>query len=89
MRKRRLKTLRINPELKEKMKRSAVMIDTKILQYVCPNNRNGESATAASGHFFRVSTSEKLNGKRRPICPYCKTKTKMIEFKGDEDDNSR
>jgi hypothetical protein len=63
----------------EKLKKSAILADSKSLEYACPNNRS--SIQANGGHWYRVCTSETLNAKKRPKCPYCKTTTKMVEYK--------
>lgn len=62
---------------KKKLEKSAIEIDAVYVEYVCPNNRtNGRS----DGHFYRVNASEILSMKKRPKCPYCGAKTKMIDY---------
>jgi len=64
----------LTKEEKKKLKKSAVMIDSVCVEYICPNNRNG----GKKGHFYRSVTSGKL--KKHPICPYCGKKTKMVKY---------
>jgi hypothetical protein len=54
------------------MLKKAVMIDTRDIEYVCPNNENG--------HHFAMHVSEVLSKKKIPRCPYCKSICKMIDW---------
>ena len=67
-------------EIDKKLKKSAVMIDTQTVDYVCPNNRKIRDS-ANGGHWYRISTSEKMNVKKPVKCPYCKTPVKMVKYK--------
>jgi uncharacterized Zn-finger protein len=66
--------------VKQQLKHSAILIDSTTNEYACPNNR------PKSDHYFKVHTSENLNDKKRPKCPYCKTKTKLVKYKKETQD---
>lgn len=52
----------------QKLKKSAILVDAKYIEYICKKN----------GHLYKFSTGEIL--KKPPKCPYCKQNTKMIDW---------
>jgi hypothetical protein len=71
--------MKLTATQRKKLKRSAIMLGSQCIHYVCPENR-AKIDDASNGHFFRICVSEELKGRKHPKCPYCGTKTKMINY---------
>lgn len=54
------------------------MLESQAIDYVCPNNRNGDNKKG--GHFYALHTGESLPKKKIPKCPYCKTLCETVNW---------